>query len=89
MDRTELARRLADVHAVADSLAEQMREKERQAVVLANGWALEALASALTDRLKQFAADYEVELTDDVVRGVWLASQLVLDLDPDQMLADN
>lgn len=89
MDRTELAARLADVHAGADALVEQLRDQERQAVELANGWALEALATTLTDRLKILAEGYEVEVTADVARGVWLASQLVLDLDPDMMLSDS
>lgn len=88
MDRTELKRQLDRNRAEAEAYAAKLQE-QLDNVRLTDGWILEALATEHLDRLKTLAADYGVEVTDDVVRGVWLASQLVLDLDPDTMLADN
>ncbi len=88
MDRTELTRRLAEHADETDTALDALRTQIANRAQLADGWALEALATEHLDQLKTLAADYGVEVTDDVVRGVWLASQLVLDLDPDTMLAD-
>lgn len=89
MDRTELTRRLAESDAEIGTTLDTLRQQMDSHARLADGWTLEALATEHVDRLKVLAGEYKVEVTDDVIRGVWLASQLILDLDTDMMLADN
>lgn len=89
MTREEIAAQLDKIRTDTEAALDKLHVQIQVEVECANGWALQALSTDLTDRLRLLAKDYDVEVTDDVIRGVWLASQLVLDVDPDTMLGDD
>jgi hypothetical protein len=89
MDRTAIADERAKAQRAIEDAAHKLTEEIRVDFQCSTGWALEALAEEHVDQLKVLATEYKVELTEDVRRGIWLAAQLVLDMQPEDMLADD